>query len=376
MCRCPTHRAELPQPATNSYKTQKELTMRTTCTAIVIGLLAILGGVGQATCAEGDPNAATSALADEVRGKGWLIYSARSDKGDWDLFVCRPDGSAVRNLTNTPDWNEAAPQWSRDAGRLLYRRLPSNEKIDNNKFGQQGELVIARGDASNPEVFGQTGEYPWACFSPDGRQIASLSIKGIAVIDVASRTVVRTLPRKGFFQQLVWSPDGKWFCGVSNGFGASWSIGRMNVATGEANPVSTVDCCTPDWYPDSRQIIFSNRPRGQKTNNGYGWTQLWTADAEGRARRLVYGEDGRHVYGGCISPDGKYVLFAGNMEENGDPGNAGAPMGLMRLADAPIIRGPSPELRKLHPGSHAGPVLVLPKGWEPCWTEQDIGGGR
>ena len=96
------------------------------------------------------------------------------------------------------------------------------------------------------------------------------------------------------------------------------------------------------------------------------------ADAEGKSRRLVYGEDGRHVYGGHVSPDGKYVLFTGNIEENGDPGNAGSPMGLIRLADAPMIGGPSEELRKLHPRVNNGPVLVLPKGWEPCWTYADV----
>ena len=75
------------------------------------------------------------------------------------------------------------------------------------------------------------------------------------------------------------------------------------------------------------------------------------------SRKLVYGEDGRHVYGGCVSPDGKYVLFTGNMKEDGDPGNAGAPMGLMRLADAPIIAGESKDLRALHPDAKSGPVL-------------------
>ena len=24
---------------------------------------------------------------------GWIVFCARSDKGDWDLFLCRPDGS-------------------------------------------------------------------------------------------------------------------------------------------------------------------------------------------------------------------------------------------------------------------------------------------
>ena len=112
---------------------------------------------------------------------------------------------------------------------------------------------------------------------------------------------------------------------------------------------------------------------GQKANNGYGWTQLWMADAEGKSRQLVYGEDGRHVYGGNVSPDGKYVLFTGNLQEDGDPGNAGAPMGLMRLSDAPIIGGESKELRALHPKVNNGPVLPLPAGWEPCWTLAELG---
>jgi Tol biopolymer transport system component len=125
-----------------------------------------------------------------------------------------------------------------------------------------------------------------------------------------------------------------------------------------------VDCCTPDWFPDSQRLVFSRRP-GQ-------WTQLWMADAQGRERRLLYAEDSRHVYGGCVSPDGKYVLFTGNKEEDGDPKNSGSPMGLMRLADAPIVRGDSKELHQLYPQANSGPVLRLPTGWEPHWTFQDI----
>ena len=96
------------------------------------------------------------------------------------------------------------------------------------------------------------------------------------------------------------------------------------------------------------------------------------ADPDGRNRRLVYGEDGRHVYGGLVSPDGKYVVFTGNMREDGDPGNSGAPMGLMRLADAPIVGGESRELRTRYPDAKHGPVLVLPAGWKPTWTAAEI----
>jgi len=312
-------------------------------------------------------------LAEEVRNKGWIVFCARSGKGDWDLFLCRPDGSGSHNITHTPEYNEATPQLSRDGRRLLYRRLPRDEQIDGNHYGTQGALVIGNSNGTDAEVFGKNGEYPWASWSPDGRQIACLSIEGVSFVDIASRQIVRRLNRKGFFQQLTWSPDGKWLCGVSNSFGTGWSVARMNALTGDANAVSRVDCCTPDWFPGSKYLVFSNRPPGQKANNGYGWTQLWMADVEGKDRKLVYGEEGRHVYGGHVSPDGSYVIFTGNIQENGDPGNVGAPMGLMRLADMPVIGGQDGEARSMYPDAKSGPVLKLPVGWEPCWTFFEIG---
>src|SRR5205823_2871837 len=121
-------------------------------------------------------------LAEEVRTKGWVIYSARSEAGDWDLFVCRPDGSAVRNITRTPEFNEAAPQFARDGRKLLYRRLPRRETISGNQYGTQGELVLAQSDGTSPTVFGPSGAYPWASWSPDGKQVACLAIRGITLV--------------------------------------------------------------------------------------------------------------------------------------------------------------------------------------------------
>ena len=316
--------------------------------------------------------AAVVQLAHEVHDRGWIVFAARSDQSDWDLFLSRPDGSKRRNITRTRDANEAAPQFSRDGSRLLYRKLPPEETIDGNDYGAQGSLVLANSDGTDPRTLAESGEYPWASWSPDGKQIACLSIRGISVVDLASLRVVRILPRQGFFQQMTWSPDGNRLAGVTNAHGTSWSVACLDLAGGESSPVSRVDCCTPDWFPDSRRLIFSNRPRGQPVNDGYGWTQLWMADDQGRSRQLIFAEDGRHIYGGKISPDGRYVLFTGNVKENGDPEHRGAPMGLMRLADAPIVGGSSPDLRKLYPEAKRGPVLKLPVGWEPDWTAEDL----
>ncbi len=191
-------------------------------------------------------------------------------------------------------------------------------------------------------------------------------------IDVATKQVVRKLERKGFFQQLTWSPDGRWLSGVANSFGASWSIARMDADTGAANAVNRVDCCTPDWFPDSKQRDFLVASAGPEGEQGLRLDPAVDGGCGREIAPLVYAEDGRHVYGGHVSPDGKYVLFTGNMQEDGDPDHAGAPMGLMRLSDAPIIGGESQDLRALHPQADDGPVLRLPVGWEPCWTSHEF----
>lgn len=310
----------------------------------------------------------SSELAREVHNLGWIAFGARSEKGDWDLYVMRPDGSDRRNVTNTPDYNEMAPRFSGDGRKLMYRRLGRDKTIDGNRYGMQGQLVIANSDGTNPQVYGGDGECPWASWGPDGTQVACLSPKGISIVDLSRRKVVRTLDRKGIFQQLNWSPDGKWFAGVAN-IGEVWTIVRMNAASGDIKPVHEYQNCTPHWFPDSSRLLFSYRPAGQENlNHGDGWTQLYMADRDGQNAGMVYGEDGVHIYGNIVSPDGRYVLFTRSVEEDGDPHHAGSPMAIMRLGDAPTIGGESRVLRKRHPQTRNGVLLDLPVGWKPHWA--------
>ena len=309
-------------------------------------------------------------LAAEVRAKGWIVYSAPSgagrDDGDWDLFLMRPDGSERRNITRTPAFGEAGARFSPDGKRILYYRLPKGTPVDNNTYGTF-ELMIARADGADPAVYGR--EYPWAAWGPDGRQIACLSIKGIVFVDLATRKILRRMDRKGMVQQLGWSPDGQWLCGTANGLGEYWAIGRMSAAAGTINAVSDADCfnCTPDWFPDSTHIIYSKgHPRTE------GWAQLWMAGGDGKQRKMLYGEIGRHVYGGALSPDGRYVLFTRSEQDLGKVDNSRTTMALMRLSDAPIVGGKSEVLRNAYPNAKTGPVLDLSWGWEPHWTYAEV----
>jgi Tol biopolymer transport system component len=313
-------------------------------------------------------------LAKEVGGKGWIVYASRSrESGTWDLFVMRPDGSGRRNITNTSDSEEGGPRFSPDGKRLLYRRFAKGSTIDHDLWGFQGQLVMADASGSNPEVIGGDREYPWASWSPDGKQLACLTQKAIQIVDLDSRMVSRELPRKGIYQQLYWSPDGQWFCGVANAR-MMWTVVRMNAETGELNVAHEFQSCTPDWFPDSKRIIYPSRPAGQPGNNGQGFTQLWYSDGEGQEARMIYGEDGYHIYGGALSPDAKYVLFTRCPQDGGGSERSGAPICVMRMDDAPAIAGPSKDLRQVHPDAKEAPVLQLVEGWEPYWTYAEIGG--
>ena len=279
----------------------------------------------------------------------------------------RPDGTDRRKLTDTREFNEAGVRFSPDGRRLLYYRMPKAEPLDNNTYGTF-ELVLAEADGRNPVVYGSG--FPWASWGAGGSQLACLTPKGIQIIDVASRQVVRQLPRKGLVQQLVWSPDGKWFAGTANGLGEFWNIGRLNPDTGDLNAVSEVERynCTPDWFPDSRQLLYS---RGIIPQQG-GHAELWVASADGQERSVLYAEESRHLYGGCASPDGRYVLFTRSVEDLGKVDNSQTTMAIIRRSDTPMIGGESPALRARLPQARTGPRLDLGRGWEPHWTFADV----
>jgi len=76
----------------------------------------LLAGIGSAVEAgvpavPAQPGESVERLAAEVRNRGWICFSARSEKGDWDLFVCRPHGSGRRKMTDTREFNEAGARF-------------------------------------------------------------------------------------------------------------------------------------------------------------------------------------------------------------------------------------------------------------------------
>jgi Tol biopolymer transport system component len=318
-------------------------------------------------------------LRAEVATKGWLMFSEKTDVGDYDLFLARPNGSAKRNLTHTPEWTEYGGRFSPDNKRMLYRRLAKDplarpgEAINHDTWGATGELIIADADGSNPKEMGANGEFPWASWSPDGKQIACLYKKEgkIKIFDVTTKALAKEMPRQGIFQQLFWSGEGKTLCGTANLNGRDWNILTIDIASGKTTQLSRNLCCTPDWFQaDSTRVIYSCRIPG--VGSDYGWTTLMQATADGKSRNLIYGERGRHIYYGGTSPDDKYAVFSVPESDGG----IDAEMVVMRLADGPIIVPDDfKQLKELYPDAKSGPVLhVGLTGFEPYWTYAELAG--
>jgi TolB protein len=298
-------------------------------------------------------------LAQELRTNGWIAFSAKTAAGDWDLFLVRPDGSDRRPITQTPEFNEAGVRFSPEGSKLLYYRIPKSEAVDNNTYGTF-ELVIANADGTRPEIYGKS--YSWASWGPDGRQIACLTPQGIQVVDLQSRKVVQEFPRRGIVQQLIWSPDGKRFVGTANGLGPFWNIGVLDPANDEIHALSETERynCTPDWFPDSQHVVYARGIIPEKE----GRAELWVVNADGKERHRIYAETGRHIYGACASPDGKYVLFTRSIED----------LGQVKETVMAIIRWPEATNPTVTPASDRATVarVDLGPGWEPHWARAEI----
>ena len=103
--------------------------------------------------------------------------------------------------------------------------------------------------------------------------------------------------------------------------------------------------CTPDWCPDSQQVVYA---RGIVPQQG-GRAELWAAAKDGTSRRMLYAEEGRHIYGGCPSPDGRYVLFTRSVEDLGQVDISRTTMAVIRWSDAPMVGDGEETLRKRFP---------------------------
>ena len=215
---------------------------------------------------------------DRSRGYVWAVYPS------FDIFTARPDGSDIKQLTNTAGY-DAETTITRDGKKLVFTSM------------RDGDLDIYSMDANGQNVRRLTNELGYdggPFWSYDGKQIvyrAHHPQTEAAKADYLS-LLKQNLIRPTALEIWVMNADG--------------SNKRQVTSNGKAN-------FGPYFFPDGKRIIFSSNiddPRGRNFD-------IYKINVDGTGlERLTFNEtfDGFPMF----SPDGKKLVFASNRNAKAD----------------------------------------------------------
>jgi TolB protein len=155
---------------------------------------------------------------------------------DWDILTMRADGSAERNLTNTPGVLEHQPTWSPNGRRIAFSRAPDAES-DNDIYKMR----------------------------PDGSKVQQLT----------SDALDNEFPN--------WSPDGTRIVFNSTRdepLGENYEVYSMRAGGGHVTRLTFEPAAgdfVPAWSPDGRRIVFASDRDGS--------VDIFTRRADGSNQR-------------------------------------------------------------------------------------------
>ncbi len=198
-----------------------------------------------------------------------------------DLFVVRPDGTGLRNLTRGRFFDPRSPAWSLNGATVVFE-------------DHDGHIIVALDSASGKSrrVFGPTRRYvPTLVWSPDGRRIVlheydatnrQVERSDITVIDAAGGNR-HVLSRDAADSYPVPAPDGRTIAYVHDaevrlvrpdgtGMRTLPRI-RINYNTDASGPYLS-------WSPDGRKLAYL-------TGSSNVQTRIAVADAGGTGKPTV-----------------------------------------------------------------------------------------
>jgi len=220
---------------------------------------------------------------DPARLKGTIVFV--SDRGgSLDIWRMDPTGRNLRQLTDDK-YPDADPRFSPDGRRILYTSLR----------GGFPQIWLMDRDGGHRQRITDGCQAAW---SPDGRSIVFVRDDQVYVRELASGREWRLTPadwrRCGV---PAFSPDGKCVALASRHLGTIGVFlldlhGRLLRQLRSEDP-----CCTPDWSPDGKRIVF------QTVKGHIHQIDLTTGVEE----QLTFGADIQRD--ARYSPDGTMIVF-------------------------------------------------------------------
>jgi Tol biopolymer transport system component len=214
---------------------------------------------------------------DYSKGYVWGVYAG------YDIFTANPDGSDLKQLTNTPGY-DAEATISTDGKKITFTSV------------RNGDLDIYIMDSDGSHVKQLTHELGYdggPTFSPDGKWIVYRAYHPTAGKDIADY--------KGLLAQNLIRPT-------------SLEIWLMKSDGSDKKHITNLGAASfgPAFTADGNKIIFSSNydPVAHSTG-GEGNFELWTMNPDGSGlERITYsdGFDGFPMF----SADGKNLVWASN----------------------------------------------------------------
>ena len=223
----------------------------------------------------------------------WLVYDTSSPQED--LFLIRPDGTGVRQLTNDVH-KDRVPRWSPDGDRILFYSDRSSKSYEAWTIRPDGSGIQQISAAHGVPLFDPI-------WSPDARRILYSLESRVEIVDAALppvRQVPRLLPamtegRPEPFLPTSWSPDGEHLLGAIQGTTRETEIALYSFVTGRYQ-VLPLRGSGAVWLDDAR-AVYLHEGGLYLLDTRTGASRKLAAPPERSVYRVVSAaRDGRNLY--------------------------------------------------------------------------------
>lgn len=218
------------------------------------------------------------------------------------VFGVSTDGNARKQFLADSTRLAFTPVCSPDGKQIAYLSIPSYSKST-----ESAQTIVTNVDGSGSKVLPVSGNPAW---SPDGKRLAIVHLTGISIIDRdGTGLTTLTVPTytSGANLTASWSPDGSeiLYTGTAHNTLTPVGVWSVNVASGASRLVAS-NAYSGRWSRDGARIAYVEGFPGTPGST------LISISKNGDSRKVLLPYDNSDIRGLSFtwSPDGRQIIIS------------------------------------------------------------------